>query len=62
MVKEIKDKSVMLQMPDKSIVEVPCGMVVWAAVSLCFAFRFFISDGADNGHIRGMWVGRSQGT
>jgi NADH:ubiquinone reductase (non-electrogenic) len=31
MVKEIKDKSVMLQMPDKNIVEVPCGMVVWAA-------------------------------
>ena len=34
MVKEVKDNSVMLQMPDKSIVEVPCGMVVWAAVSL----------------------------
>jgi len=31
MVKEIKDNSVTLQMPDKSIVEVPCGMVVWAA-------------------------------
>ncbi|GBE84186.1 Probable NADH-ubiquinone oxidoreductase, mitochondrial [Sparassis crispa] len=31
MVKEIKEKSVVLQMPDKSIVEVPCGMVVWAA-------------------------------
>ncbi|TFK70011.1 FAD/NAD(P)-binding domain-containing protein [Pluteus cervinus] len=31
MVKEIKDKSVVLQMPDKSIKEVPCGMVVWAA-------------------------------
>lgn len=33
MVKEIKEKSVILQKPDKSIVEVPCGMVVWAAVS-----------------------------
>jgi hypothetical protein len=44
MVKEIKDKSVMLQMPDKSIVEVPCGMVVWAAVSLCFGFPFFFFD------------------
>ena len=31
MVKEIKDKSVVLQMPDKTIQEVPCGMVVWAA-------------------------------
>ena len=31
MVKEIKEKSVVLQMPDKSIAEVPCGMVVWAA-------------------------------
>jgi len=31
MVKEIKDKSVVLQLPDKSIAEVPCGMVVWAA-------------------------------
>ncbi|PIL27017.1 hypothetical protein GSI_10156 [Ganoderma sinense ZZ0214-1] len=31
MVKEIKEKSVVLQMPDKSIVEVPCGLVVWAA-------------------------------
>ena len=31
MVKEIKDKSVVLQMPDKTISEVPCGMVVWAA-------------------------------
>ncbi|KAK7438080.1 NADH:ubiquinone oxidoreductase [Stygiomarasmius scandens] len=30
MVKEVKDKSVVLQMPDKSIAEVPCGMVVWA--------------------------------
>lgn len=33
MVKEIKDKSVVLQMPDKTVVEVPCGLVVWAAVS-----------------------------
>jgi NADH:ubiquinone reductase (non-electrogenic) len=32
MVKEVKDKSVILQMPDKSVKEVPCGMVVWAAV------------------------------
>ncbi|KAJ8456277.1 hypothetical protein ONZ45_g18785 [Pleurotus djamor] len=31
MVKEVKPKSVVLQKPDKSIVEVPCGMVVWAA-------------------------------
>ncbi|KAH9915448.1 NADH dehydrogenase [Epithele typhae] len=31
MVKEIKEKSVVLQMPDKSIVDVPCGLVVWAA-------------------------------
>ncbi|KAF8960637.1 NADH dehydrogenase [Flammula alnicola] len=31
MVKEVKDKSVVLQMPDKSIVEVPCGLVIWAA-------------------------------
>jgi len=31
MVKEIKDQSVVLQLPDKSIVDVPCGMVVWAA-------------------------------
>ena len=31
MVKEIKEKSVVLQLPDKSIAEVPCGLVVWAA-------------------------------
>lgn len=31
MVKEVKDQSVVLQMPDKSINELPCGMVVWAA-------------------------------
>ncbi|KIK01192.1 hypothetical protein K443DRAFT_678656 [Laccaria amethystina LaAM-08-1] len=31
MVKEVKEKSVILQMPDKSIQEMPCGMVVWAA-------------------------------
>ena len=31
MVKEVKEKSVVLQMPDRSVVEVPCGMVVWAA-------------------------------
>ena len=30
MVKEVKDKSVVLQMPDKSIKEVPVGLVVWA--------------------------------
>ncbi|KAH9975270.1 FAD/NAD-P-binding domain-containing protein [Lactifluus volemus] len=30
MVKEIKEKSVVLQMPDKSIKEVPVGLVVWA--------------------------------
>ncbi|KAF8269448.1 FAD/NAD-P-binding domain-containing protein [Lactarius quietus] len=30
MVKEVKEKSVVLQMPDKSIKEVPVGMVVWA--------------------------------
>ncbi|TFY65981.1 hypothetical protein EVG20_g5109 [Dentipellis fragilis] len=30
MVKEVKPKSVVLQMPDKSIKEVPVGMVVWA--------------------------------
>ena len=28
---QIKEKSVVLQMPDKSIVEVPCGLVIWAA-------------------------------
>ncbi|GLB41066.1 putative nadh dehydrogenase [Lyophyllum shimeji] len=30
MVKEVKEKSVVVQMPDKSIAELPCGMVVWA--------------------------------
>jgi len=30
MVKEIKEKSVVLQRPDKTIIEVPVGMVVWA--------------------------------
>lgn len=33
MVKEIKEKSVILQGPDGVKREVPCGMVVWAAVS-----------------------------
>ena len=28
--KEVKEKSVVLQMPDKTIKEVPVGMVVWA--------------------------------
>jgi len=36
MVKEIKDDGVVLQMPDKSIVDVPCGLVVWAAVCSIF--------------------------
>jgi NADH:ubiquinone reductase (non-electrogenic) len=31
MVKEVKECSVVLQMPDKSIKEVLCGLVVWAA-------------------------------
>jgi NADH:ubiquinone reductase (non-electrogenic) len=31
MVKEVKEKGVVLQMPDKTIVEVPCGLVIWAA-------------------------------
>ncbi|KAH6904262.1 NADH dehydrogenase [Coprinopsis sp. MPI-PUGE-AT-0042] len=31
MVKEIKENSVVLQMPDKTIKEVPCGLVIWAA-------------------------------
>ncbi|KAI0288321.1 NADH dehydrogenase [Russula brevipes] len=30
MVKEIKEKSVVLQMPDKTIKEVPIGLIVWA--------------------------------
>jgi hypothetical protein len=60
MVKEIKDQSVMLQMPDKNIVEVPCGMVVWAAVS--FEIRLlFRSIGADWGCVREMWAGRLRG-
>lgn len=33
MVKEIKEKSVVLQGPDGTKRDVPCGMVVWAAVS-----------------------------
>lgn len=32
MVKEVKDKSVVLKMPNGEIKDVPCGMVVWAAV------------------------------
>jgi len=28
---QVKEKGVVLQMPDKSIVEVPCGLVIWAA-------------------------------
>jgi NADH:ubiquinone reductase (non-electrogenic) len=28
---QVKEKSVVLQLPDKSIVEVPCGLVIWAA-------------------------------
>jgi len=31
MVKEIKEKSVILQTPDKQVIEVPCGLVIWAA-------------------------------
>lgn len=41
MVKEIKDKSVILQGPDGVKREVPCGLVVWAAVSTpTFAVEF----------------------
>lgn len=40
MVKEVKEKSVVLQMPDKSIQEVPCGMVVWAAVGPLIILRY----------------------
>jgi NADH:ubiquinone reductase (non-electrogenic) len=40
MVKEVKERGVVLQMPDKSIREVPCGMVVWAAVCSTFSFLF----------------------
>lgn len=44
MVKEIKEKSVVLQMPDKTITEVPCGMVVWAAVcSTLSHLRFYMT-------------------
>jgi NADH:ubiquinone reductase (non-electrogenic) len=28
---QVKEKSVVLQLPDKSIADVPCGLVVWAA-------------------------------
>lgn len=39
MVKEVKPNAVVLQLPDKTIKEVPCGLVVWAAVSfLLFLF------------------------
>ena len=38
MVKEIKEKSVVLQGPDGQKREVPCGMVVWAAVSTLVIF------------------------
>lgn len=30
-VKEVKEKGVVLQLPDKTVVEVPCGLVIWAA-------------------------------
>jgi NADH dehydrogenase FAD-containing subunit len=40
MVKEVKEKSVILQMPDKSIQEIPCGLVVWAGV--CSSFHYFL--------------------
>lgn len=46
MVKEIKERSVILQMPDKSIQEVPCGLVVWAGVRSsfrCFLFKLGLS-------------------
>jgi hypothetical protein len=47
MVKEVKEQSVMLQMPDKNIVEVPCGMVIWAAVSLRLGLGFLTYAKAD---------------
>jgi len=30
---QVKENSVVLQLPDKTIRELPCGTVVWAAVS-----------------------------
>jgi NADH:ubiquinone reductase (non-electrogenic) len=31
MVQEVKEKSVVLKMPDGTVKDVPCGMVIWAA-------------------------------
>jgi NADH:ubiquinone reductase (non-electrogenic) len=44
MVKEIKDQSVVLQLPDKSIVDVPCGMVVWAAVDIFLSCKYMVAN------------------
>ena len=44
MVKEVKEKSVVLQMPDKSIKEMPCGLVVWAAVRITSLSSFVDTD------------------
>jgi len=44
MVKEVKEKSVVLQMPDKSIKEMPCGLVVWAAVRIASLSSFVDTD------------------
>jgi hypothetical protein len=43
MVKKVNEKSVLLKGPDGVEREVPCGMVVWAAVGsvLLHAFHFF---------------------
>ena len=38
MVKEVKDKTVVMKMPDGSIQEVPYGMLVWAGVRVIFPF------------------------
>lgn len=48
MVKEVKEQSVTLQMPDKSIKEVPCGMVVWAAVRLTLPSLTSYDDNRDH--------------
>jgi hypothetical protein len=39
---QVKDQSVVLQMPDKGIKELPCGMVVWAAVSMSYLSMILI--------------------
>jgi NADH dehydrogenase FAD-containing subunit len=65
MVKEVKERSVVLKMPTGEVKEVPCGMVVWAAVCVLSFICVQIALKTDDATVvvnRAMSVVRSHAT